>query len=491
MSISKSKLVILFIGFFFTGVFTSHIFHLPYYYSLSLFILSLSLLILNKQYLIYVAAIFCLFAGSAYFYLYNLRVIPKQLPYGEKIEKEGMISEPPQIEEGTQKIVVLIDNGNNKYRLLSKVPLFPEYKYGDMVSISGKLEKPQNFDNFDYVSYLAARKIYATMNEPEKIQVTGSKGNFFYRQIFGLRNLLSEALNKILPQPHSALAEGLILGGRRSMPRNLQDSLSQTGTSHIVAISGFNITILLKVFYEYSTIILSRSLTFYFGALALLGFVIMTGASASVVRAAIMGGLFLLARHIGRRDKIATSLFLTALVMVLLNPYVLASDLGFQLSFLAVLGLIYLDPIIVRKITKVRFAKYLPKILPQTLSATVSAQIMVLPILLGSFGKISLISPLTNVLILPLVPVAMLFVFLAAVSGLFSLILGKAMALLAWVILHYMLSVINIFARFPVLQASSVSMDIYWTLFYYLILGWILVLYYRFNQLKASDNANP
>ena len=173
-------------------------------------------------------------------------------------------------------------------------------------------------------------------------------------------------------------------------------------------------------------------------------FVLMTGASPSVVRAAIMGGALLIARYFGRESGVLPILVCAAFIMVILNPKILAFDIGFQLSFLAVLGLAYIAPFFSKKLE--RWPEFFN--LKKSFITTVSAQLTVLPLALLSFNQFSIIAPLANMLILPFVPLAMLFGFIVGAIGFVSAHLAQLFAYPLWLVTSYQLYVIEYFAHF-------------------------------------------
>lgn len=179
----------------------------------------------------------------------------------------------------------------------------------------------------------------------------------------------------------------------------------------------------------------SRNRAFYFAIFFICFYIILTGLPASGVRAGIMGGLYLLAQKLGRQSVGIRVIVLAASAMLILNPLLLFYDVGFQLSFLAVMGLIFLEPV---------FTKIFKN---KIISATFAAQIFTLPILIYSFGNISFVSPITNLLILPIVYWLMIFGFLTAFLGIFSVQLGWILSIPCYIILKYFLWVIDFFSQ--------------------------------------------
>ena len=331
-------------------------------------------------------------------------------------------------------------------RILVKTNLYPEYFYGDVLKISGDLERPENFSGFDYQNYLAKDNIFFISRFPELTLLNRPESLNFYGHLLVLKKKFIGIFDKILPEPKSSFLAALLVGARRTLPDDLVNAFNKTGTSHIVAISGYNISIISIMILNFlSYLFLPRRLIFWIVITGILIFTLIAGAGASVVRAAIMGGLLVLAGREGRFYRVTNAIVFAGAAMLFFNPYLLRYDTGFQLSFLAALGLICLAP---------HFNRWfagLPNFLSfrTNLAATLSAQIMTFPIIFWEFGRISLIATLANVLILPAIPTTMLFGFLAGLSGFISLKIAEILVLPAWILLSYQIFVVKILSIIP------------------------------------------
>ena len=340
-------------------------------------------------------------------------------------------------------------------KVLITTELYPEFEYGDLILVDGKLQSPKNFDDFDYINYLAKDGIfslvyYSKISEifrddflrPEKISVFENLKISLFKNIFRVKKVFEESIERTIAEPNASLINGILLGSRQDIPQELKEAFNKTGTTHILAISGYNITIIgLYVSYLFM-FFMRRQKAFWFTVLGIILFTILTGASASVVRAAIMGILVLLAYREGRFYSMTNSLVFAGLVMVILNPKILRFDVGFQLSFLATMGLIYLAPIIKEKLER------MPELwnFKENFVATVSAQLMVLPVILYNFGNFSLLSLPANVLILPVVPLTMFFGFVSGILGLVWSRLGEIIGLAAWLLAEYEILIVRLFS---------------------------------------------
>lgn len=366
----------------------------------------------------------------------------------------GVVVEEPDIRENHIKLTIdseqLIVNRENKKvfgRVLVKIPKYPEYQYGDRLNIVCKLETPQVFDDFDYAKYLSRDYIYSLCNYPKSIQVLdGGGGNFIIANIFKTKYKFAETLNKIFPEPHSSFLGGLLYGERRGIPPDIQEEFRKTGVTHIIAISGYNITIVIGIFFGFLSVIwIPRQYAFWITLVGISLFTILTGAEASVVRAAIMGFVVLSAKQIGRPSQAANVLALSAGIMLLHNPKLLIFDVGFQLSFAATLGLVYIGPILKKHFKKV----VSPLGIKDTLLETLAAILATLPFILFYFGAASLVAPFANVAILLFIPWVMFFGFAAGIAGLIWLPFGQIIGIIAWAILTYILKIINLLSNIP------------------------------------------
>jgi competence protein ComEC len=358
-----------------------------------------------------------------------------------------------------------------------------EFQYGDRVRVFGVLETPPKFDDFSYRDYLARQGVYSQLRQARVNFLEARQGNPVFQILFDFKTRALEILEQIFPEPHAALLQGILLGVESGIPPDLQQAFSATGTSHIVAISGFNIAILAGLF----AALANRAFGAQRGALiAILGiaaYTVLVGAGASVVRAAIMGSLALVAQRLGRRTVGLNTLAVAVFAMTLVNPLTLW-DVGFQLSVGATLGLIlYAEPLEaafrqrVERFTTPQNAARLTSWLAESFLLTLAAQITTLPLMAYYFRSLSLVSLLANVVILPAQPAVMLVGGVALIAGLVWLPLGRMVAWLAWPFTAYTLAFVEFFARFPAASlglgdvASAIVVGGYGTLFG---LTWVL-----------------
>ncbi len=337
---------------------------------------------------------------------------------------------------------------DNNYRdavhgkLLVKAKRYPEYSYGDKIKIQAKLVSPPTFDTFSYSDLLAKDDIYVVAYNPKIYLLAHAQGEPFWALVFGIKTTLSERINELFSEPEAGLVAGLLLGLRRSIPADIMDDFSRAGLTHILAISGYNVSLMVVIF----GLIFQRAgrRWRFFGMLGgILFLVLFTGFSASIIRAALMGGFVLFAILRGRKSNGLLMLFLSAFIMVFFQPRMLTVDLSFQLSFLATLGLIMCLPFIEK------YSKKLPHFLEENLSVTLAAQVFTTPLILYKFGKFSLIAPVANILFLPFVPIIMFFSFFGILISYIFPSFAMIFNSVAWVLLKIMLAGVHFLANLP------------------------------------------
>ena len=404
---------------------------------------------------------------------------------GQTFTGQALVVKEPENNGKYQKIIAKIPLGSEAskpQKVLLNANLYPEYKYGDEINLKCNLETPQNFaEGFDYRMYLAKDGIYYICSGAKIELLTRNNGNAFYATVINLKNKFASAMAEIIPTPESGLLEGLLLGGDGKLPKNIQENFSRTGLTHIVAVSGYNITIIA----EYLMITLLflgfwRQQAFWFSIMGIFLFILMIGFPSSAVRAGVMGMLLLWAMKNGRLANSQNAIIFSAAVMLFINPLLLRWDIGFQLSFLATLGIVYLYPFLERHLIKKNKVFGILEILGLTLSA----QIFVLPIILMNFGKLSLISPLANVLILPIVPITMLLGFITVVLKLLIPPLAVVFSWLVYLPLKYEVEAINFLAGLQWASVEIKSFVWYWAVAWYALL--ILTIFYASGQKKLQ-----
>ncbi|MBN2085325.1 MAG: ComEC/Rec2 family competence protein [Anaerolineales bacterium] len=351
-----------------------------------------------------------------------------------------------------------------------------ELRYGDRLRLSGVLGPPPVIQGFDYADYLARQGIYGILSEPTIRSVTHGEGSPIFSALFAYRRRALETLKKLFPEPECALLSGILLGEESTIPVTLQESFSRTGTSHIVAISGFNISIIAGIFLSLAKRLPRRIPGWLAAILGIALYTVLVGAAASVVRAAIMGAMAIFARQSGRRSHGLTSLAFTGAVMTVFSPWILW-DIGFQLSFAATLGLIlYADPLqngverlLLRRMPKEK-ARAAASTAGEIILMTLAAQITTLPVLLLYFNNLSLSAFLINPLVLSVQPLVMIAGGLGLLLGMLYLPAGQLVAWMGWAPTAYTIRMVEWGAAFPSLSLPTGPISPIWIGVYYAIL---------------------
>lgn len=394
------------------------------------------------------------------FFLFGFWITENRFEKMKKLDQDGknfsgivIISKEPQIKDRLQNIILASQEPEYKNKkFLLTAPAFPEYAYRDKLKVDCTLEAPKNKEGvFDYQMYLAKDNIFYLCKSPKLEILEKGKNDNFFSWLLKIKNKFRQNINELLPAPQSGLLIGLLLGGTGDLPQSVSDNFSRTGMTHIVAVSGYNVTIiaeyliLLGIFFG-----LWRKQAFWFAVTGIILFVLLVGFPSSAVRAGIMGTVLLWGIKNGRLGNSQNAIVFAAAIMLLLNPLLLRWDTGFQLSFLATIGIVYFYPIVENYLIKKNKTGGLGEIV----FLSISAQIFVIPIILFNFEKLSLISPLANLLILPIIPLTMLLGFLASLFVFILPALGKILAWLVFLLLKYEVEIINFLAG---LKFSSIE----------------------------------
>ncbi len=334
-------------------------------------------------------------------------------------------------------------------KVLLNANRYPVYEYGDVLRVYGEFEVPEAIEDFEYDKYLARYGIFSVVNRPVLEKVGEGCGNWFFEWIFKFKGLFEKRVAEIYSEPHGSMVAGLLLGVRRGIPAELTEDFNETGLTHIVAISGYNITLVIIVVFGLFGF-LSRRARVVAASVFVVVFVILVGASSAVVRAGIMGVLGLIAVYFGRANQVGMAIMLSAFLMNFWNPYIAVYDVGFQLSFLATLGLVYVSPRI--EVAGGVFGRALSRVpvffaVRENLIMTLSAQAFALPVILKSFGRFSLICPLANIFVLPFIPVIMIVSFFSVIGSFVWEGLGKGVGFVCYVLLDLVFFFVRIFAE--------------------------------------------
>ena len=423
----------------------------------------------------------------------------------------GKVVKFSESKEDYQRVYLEIKNlqyGNDhspivkKERIIFFAPLGIKYDYGQRYKIICDLKNPKNkYPKFNYRRFLASKKVYQVCHHPrvEKINKTDnnatgtfsiriinfldSQKNNIYRAIHSFSLFMEQRINRFFPMPESGYLAGLLLGGDNRLPQGIAEDFRRTGTTHTVAVSGSNITILATVlmFLGITFLGLWRRHSFYLVVAGIVLFIIMIGAPASAVRAAIMGVILLYTNQIGRLASSLRIIVLTAVIMVWQSPFILLYDAGFQLSFLATIGIILIYGPLSEKLKITNDFLGIKSIILVTLSA----QLGVLGVLLYTFNSLSLISLLANVLILPFISAIMLGGILTVIASFFGNIFGVILSLPTEALLHFEIISIDYLGKIPYAIIEFDDVSIWIAIGYYILFGLGIWLWKR-REIESS-----
>ncbi|MBM4460180.1 MAG: ComEC family competence protein [Chloroflexi bacterium] len=365
--------------------------------------------------------------------------------------------------------------------LLVRTARFPEYAYGDRLRATGQLQTPPRFDDFDYRAYLAGRGIHSLMPRARVERIASDEGAPFWTALYALRAAGSRLLNRVLPEPAAALANGMTLGIESGIPPAVEDAFQATGATHVIVISGSNIALLSGVLMRLLSRLLGRRWAVAPTIAGIALYVLLVGADPAATRAGLMGILYVIAIALGRESTAFVSLAFSALVMTLVNPLALW-DAGFQLSGLATLGLILFTPTIAARLERFlqhrlsqERARQALRLLNDSLIVTLAAQIATLPLIVYYFGRLSLISLFTNFLILPAQPPILMGGLATLIGGLIWEPVGRVLAVIPWLFLTYTTAVVRTAASVPLasVEAGAIGQALA-PIYYAALFGWLL-----------------
>ncbi len=446
---TPSQIFLYFCLSFIGGIFVNSIISLPQIFLLGLLILGILLISVFWSRKKLVVAGFCLLflAVGAWRHQQVLSAIP------QVIERDvifiGKVAAEPNLRENYINLEIIeVGPQSSRGKILVTTDRYPEYQYGDKLKITGKLEMPPAFDSFNYRDYLKKDGIFTVMSWPQIELLDSGLGNSVMESIFSFKNKFKEMVRRFVPSPQEGFLEALIFGDENNLSDGWKQKLNLTGTRHIVAVSGMNITIITSLILSFLLVLgFWRKHAFYFSIFLIALYILMIGAPASAIRAGLMGGILLWSQYLGRLSSAARAVVFAATLMLGFNPLLLRLDIGFQLSFLAVLGMICFQPRFLIWLKKIPDFKIFPA--RSTLAATFSAQIFTFPILIYNFGYVPLISPITNILIVPFLAPITILVFIFGLASMIFWPLGYILSWPAWLALAYITSVIDVFSKIP------------------------------------------
>lgn len=407
------------------------------------------------------------FISGAVFLFFSIENIPPPSDLQQKANREEtaiisgiIISFPEQKEDKTSFELLVLSEHKEEKILVSQYGIH-KWSYGDSVEIKGTLKTPKPFSGFAYDRFLAKDNIFVIVPnakvEQRKNAFPLSSWQIFWKKMFLFRESFEWQIRNTLEFPESEYALGIVLGSESGIPKEILEEFNISGLRHLLALSGFNITILISIIFFLFGFL--RPFWRILVSLMIIGlFVGITGGSASVIRAAVMGGVGMVALHAGRSQHILWVAFCSLFLITLWNPFLLASDPSLQLSVLAVFGLILYQPIVKKHLSK--YLSFFPIIIQEVFLASLAAQIFTLPYMAYAFATISPLSIFANIFVVPITSFAMLLAFLCAIPW-----IGLLFMPFAYIVLHFSLSIAHVFAHVPIAQLSVPNFSA-WHLFW-------------------------
>jgi len=362
---------------------------------------------------------------------------------GQVVSVSGSIDDDPLDRKGARHLTVRLDHMvstggqvHSGLRIQAAVYGIMPVHYGDLVLLSGELQSPPRFDQFDYRAYLAEQGIAGVMPSAKLIRVTAHPGDPLHTLLFAIRHAVIGAVDRALPEPQAALLLGVVFGYRAALPRLLEQQMIASGLIHIVVISGLKVSLLARIVQQAIGRWLPRAAPLI--ALNLMvAYALLAGASAAALRAAAMGVFVVIAGRLRRDSQVFVSLALTGALMLGLKP-ALARDISFQLSFAGTAGIAAMTDSIAARL------RWFPATLRDPFAATIAAEAATWPLMLANFHQLSIVAPAANALVLPLLPAIM-------VLGGGGALLAAALAALALPVFQSASS----FISWPLMQASG------------------------------------
>ncbi len=447
----------------------------------------------NPQGRLVMLLIACLFFGAYRYTLSSPLTDSKAISTytDENVTIQGTVSDEPKIQGRSRVLVISVTqvlnpktaswqdaDGQVSAQTLGTLIEDPYgANYGDVVEIQGKLQKPQLPGSPSIFASIAFPRITVDQNESNPIIA------FFYH----LRVMLATIIEQSLPQPAAALLIAILLSLRTPALKPLIPAFNATGCAHLIAPSGFKVTIMAglvvnstKRLYETSKSSRSllpaqrrgnwrRGLVTFFVLVSIIVYTLLSGAGPAALRAGIMGALLVIAPRIGRIYNVYTALALAALLISAFDPFALW-DTGFLLSFIGTLGIVLFTPFFQYYL---RFLQRLPlgTQLMEILAVTLAAQTATLPLFAMDFNEVSFIAPITNILIVPLLALLLMLGVFICTTGLFFLPLATLIGYIAWPFLMYVNTVVALCFNVPgsYINVGSLNTSIVWI--YYIFYG--------------------
>jgi len=404
---------------------------------------------------------------------------------GQEVELRGtVVREPDQRESSTHLYLA-----TNDTIVLIYADRYSDVSYGDTLRVTGELRIPEAFTTdlgrtFDYRGFLEAKNVGYVMSFAAIEIVTSDPRYSPLSYLYAAKHSFMDNVEAAIPEPQVGLAQGLLLGVKQALGDEYEEIFRATGLTHIVVLSGYNVMLVVTFFMYALAFVLPYRARLIVGIVAIASFALLVGLSATVVRASVMASLLLLLRFTGNTYHLLRALCLAGVVMLVINPHLLLYDVGFQLSFVATLGLIVAAPFIQK------YLSFMPEVvgMREFLAATLVTQVFVLPLLVYQIGEVSIIAVVANVVVLPMVPVAMLLTFAVGLVGYVSTTASVLLGYLAYLSLSYIITIASWLSSVPMATVTVPAFSPLGLFLCYVVLA--VVIYKVFIQQDRSTSSN-
>ncbi|HNV96730.1 MAG TPA: ComEC/Rec2 family competence protein [bacterium] len=401
---------------------------------------------------------------------------------GKFLKIKGVVGALPDERINYQKLTIetkaiIEENKEISGNLLVTTDLYPQYNYGDEIVFDCELKRPEKIENFSYDKYLMKQNIYSICSSRNIEIISHNNGNKIIGLIYKLRKNLFDHSDSIWPEPYSSFINGLLFG-KNIVSEGIKNDFKRIGISHIIVVSGMHVSIISLVCLNLLISAgVNRKKSFIIICFIVIGFVFLSGLGASTIRAAIMAIILMFSQNIGKIMKNSLLLSYSTFIIAMINPYTIFYDVGFQLSFFATYGLIYISPLIEK------YFEFLPESLEirSSLTSSISAIITTTPILIYQFKQLSIISPISNLLILPLISINMLVSFFAVVFSYINLDFAKIIGFFNYANLQLMIKTANELSK---ITFASISINNFSLLF--MFFSYVVIVYFVFKKSKKQ-----
>lgn len=457
------------------------------------FSIILCLFNVNKKWIVFLSFVLI---GCIYINVLDNNYEAKYANISEKVSIKAIIISEPVDKDYKKTYTIKVEeiNGDKKYKNtkllldIKKSELKEEPEFGDEIEIIGELKKPngaRNYKGFDYKQYLKSKKIYATVSSENYKIISKNKIDIISKVINSVQNNMKSNINKILNEEEAALCIGILVGDREAISEQTEDNFKKSNLTHMLAVSGSHITYIINAL----AMLLgktSKRTSKIFTIIILIFFMALTGFTFSVIRACIMGILVLLASLMYRKPDTINNLGISSFIILLFNPYAI-SDAGFLLSYGGTIGIVLLGDKIENAIYKEEnknknIINKIIKYIIISFSITLSANLIIIPIMAYNFSTVSFTFWISNILAAPIMEIATIFGFIIYFISIFFIPLAKFLGIFLNLLLYLLLKIAEVSSLIPGSSIYIKTPYIIECIIYYLF----IVLWLKWDYIKNA-----